>query len=254
MLSNFQLALCALGALGAGLVNALAGGGTLITFPILVAMGVPPIAANVTNTVALCPGYLGATFAQWSLIREQQHRLRVLVPISVIGGLFGGILLLHTSQRAFRGLVPFLILLACALLALQEPIKKWLTRRATHEHAHASLAWSALPVFLATIYGGYFGAGVGVILVAVLGLFVEDNLTRANALKQSISLVTNVAAAVFFLFSDQVLWKLAIVMAIGGLLGGALGGRLASYIRPAVLRWIVLICGTTVGIAYLIKL
>lgn len=254
MLTNLQLALCGLAAVGAGLVNALAGGGTLITFPVLIALGVPPIAANVTNTVALCPGYLGATFTQWPLIREQRRHLRVLLPASIVGGLIGGVLLLHTSERAFRGVVPFLILLACLLLALQEPMKAWLARRAMQQHARLAERWSALPVGLAAVYGGYFGAGVSVIVLAVLGLLVEENLSRANALKQLVSFTVNIAAAVFFLFSNQVIWPIALVMAAGGLLGGALGGRLASYIRPAVLRRLVVSCGALVGVIYLFKL
>lgn len=254
MLSNLDLALCALAAIAAGFVNALAGGGTLITFPVLVALGVPPIVANVTNTVALCPGYLGATFAQWRQIRSQQQRLRLLLPASIVGGLVGGVLLLHTSERAFRILVPFLILAACALLALQGSVRAWLARRTTHAHARAAESGSMLCIALAAIYGGYFGAGLSVIVLAVLGILVEENLSRANALKQFVSFCVNVAAATFFLFSAQVIWSATLVMALGGLVGGALGGRLAGHIRPEWLRWIVVIGGTGVGLTYLFRL
>lgn len=254
MLSEWQLGLCALAAMGAGLVNAVAGGGTLITFPVLVAMGVPPIAANITNTVALCPGYLGATLAQWSLIRTQQTQLRMLLPVSLLGGVTGGVLLLHTGEHAFRSLIPYLILLACLLLALQEPLKSWLTRRQNDTPRKQGIpSWSAVAVGLAAVYGGYFGAGVSVIVLAVLGLFIDGSLVRANALKQFVSFAVNVAAASLFLFSDQVLWPVALTMAIGGLLGGALGGRLANHLRPSVLRWIVVSCGTLIGVSYFFK-
>lgn len=254
MLSEWQLGLCALAAMGAGLVNAVAGGGTLITFPVLVAMGVPPIAANITNTVALCPGYLGATLAQWSLIRTQQTQLRMLLPVSLLGGVTGGVLLLHTGEHAFRSLIPYLILLACLLLALQEPLKSWLTRRQNDTPRKQGIPlWSAVAVGLAAVYGGYFGAGVSVIVLAVLGLFIDGSLVRANALKQFVSFAVNVAAASLFLFSDQVLWPVALTMAIGGLLGGALGGRLANHLRPSVLRWIVVSCGTLIGVSYFFK-
>src|SRR5512139_2269024 len=127
-----ELILVALAAVGAGAVNALAGGGTLITFPTLVWLGVPPIAANVTNTVALVPGYFGATLAQMNDIRGQARRLWWAVPAGVIGGLLGGVLLLNTGEKVFRTLVPFLILLASGLLAIQDPVRAWLVRRAAH--------------------------------------------------------------------------------------------------------------------------
>ena len=253
-LDLLDLLLVALAAVAAGAVNALAGGGTLITFPMLVAVGVPAVAANVTNTVALCPGYLGATFAQMKDLRGQEGRLRLLVPISVLGGIVGGYLLLNTGERLFRNLVPYLILLAATLLAGPGPVRNFLTQRAKRRGAgRASEAWAILPVGLAAVYGGYFGAGLSVIVLAVLGLTLEDSLTRLNALKQSISFSVNIAAAIFFLFSGQVLWLVAAVMAVGALLGGVLGGKLAGKIQPSVLRWLVVTIGVVVALIYLIR-
>src|SRR5574341_2601088 len=147
MLNAFDFVLVGLAALAAGLVNALAGGGTLITFPMLTAVGVPAVAANVTNTVALCPGYLGATLAQSKDLRGQKHRLWLTLPAGIIGGIIGGILLLHTGERMFRALVPFLILLASGLLAVQEPLRAWLVRRAArHDSTTPAEGWAALPV------------------------------------------------------------------------------------------------------------
>jgi uncharacterized membrane protein YfcA len=133
-------------ALGAGLVNALAGGGTLITFPMLTAVGLPAIAANVTNTVALCPGYLGATLAQSNDIRGQRRRLWFAVPAGVVGGLLGGLLLLNTGEKLFRALVPFLILLASGLLAVQDPVRAWLVRRAKQAGSGPARDLAALPI------------------------------------------------------------------------------------------------------------
>lgn len=254
MLTNLELILVGLAALAAGAVNALAGGGTLITFPTLVAVGIPPIAASITNTVALSPGYFGATLAQSKDLRGQRRRLWLLLPASVIGGIIGGILLLHSSERLFETLVPFLILLASGLLAVQEPLRAWLLRRAARNgNGQISESWAVLPVGLAAVYGGYFGAGLSVIVLAVLGLTLEDTLTRLNGLKQAIAFSVNIAAAIFFLFSGQVVWLAALAMAIGALAGGAIGGRLAGKVKPATLRWIVVVIGVTVAMIYLVR-
>lgn len=253
-LNGIEYLLISLAAVGAGIVNALAGGGTLITFPMLTAVGVPAVAANVTNTVALCPGYLGATFAQSKDLRDQKRRLWLCLPAGVIGGIIGGILLLSTGEKLFRDLVPFLILLASCLLAIQEPLRAWLIRRAEKSGSKTSSEnWVWLPVGLAAIYGGYFGAGLSVIVLAILGLFLDDTLTRLNALKQSISFSVNTAAALFFVFSGKVVWSAVLVMAIGALIGGSLGGRLAGRIKPVTLRWIVVVIGVTVSVIYFLR-
>ncbi len=253
-MSLYGYILVGLAALAAGAVNALAGGGTLITFPMLTAVGLPAIAANVTNTVALSPGYLGATLAQANDLRGQKARLWLVVPAGAIGGVIGGVLLLNTGERLFRSLVPFLILLASALLAIQDPVRAWLARRAAQNGAGAtSENWVVLPLGLAAVYGGYFGAGLSVIVLAVLGITLEDTLTRLNALKQAVAFSTNIAAAVFFLFSGKVVWPAALVMAVGALIGGALGGRLAGRVKPSTLRWIVVTIGVTVSIVYLLR-
>lgn len=246
--------LAGLAAVAAGAINALAGGGTLITFPTLVALGIPPVAANITNTVALCPGYVGGTLAQSKDLKGQQSRLWITVPAGALGGLIGGFLLLHTGEKVFRTLVPFLILAASLLLAIQDPVRSWLTKRAEmNKPAAISERWAALPVGLAAIYGGYFGAGLSVIVLATLGLVIEDSLTRLNAIKQAIAFAVNTAAAIFFVFSGQVVWAIAAVMAVGALLGGTLGGRLAGKVKPATLRWIVVVIGIAVSIIYFVR-
>ena len=241
-------------AFAAGVVNALAGGGTLITFPVLTAAGFPAVTANVTNTVALCPGYFGGTYAQRRDLAGQGARLRLLLPVGAVFGILGGWLLLNSGERVFRALVPYLILGASLLLAVQDPLRRWLqARNARHAAAGHGQAGAAVPVGAAAIYGGYFGAGLGVIMLATLGLTLDDTLTRLNALKQSLSLAINVAAAVFFVSSGQVAWDAAGVMAVAALVGGAAGGRLAGRVRPGRLRVLVVAIGMTVGTFYLVR-
>ncbi len=249
-----QFALAGLGAFAAGMVNALAGGGTLITFPLLTAFGLPAVVANVTNTVALCPGYFGATFAQRDLLKQQSKRLWILIPAGLLGGLGGAFLLLHSGERLFKGLVPWLILLACLLLAVGEPLKKWLKHKsADGKGSTQDKRIAVIPVALAAVYGGYFGAGLSVIVLAVLGFFYNDSLTKLNALKQAIALSANIAAAVVFLFSGQVLWGVALIMMVSALAGGAAGGKLASKVNASVLRWMVVGIGLVVALIYFIK-
>jgi hypothetical protein len=254
MLEWYEFILIGLGALAAGAVNALAGGGTLITFPLLTAVGIPAVAANVTNTVALCPGYLGGTLAQAKDLKDQKRRLWLLVPASIIGGVIGGILLLNTGEKLFRDLVPWLILLASALLLIGDPVRKWLVKRAGEKGSSGDMTMGAiLPVGLAAVYGGYFGAGLSVIVLAVLGLTINDSLTRLNGLKQAIAFSVNTAAAIFFIFSGNVVWSAALVMAVFALIGGALGGKLAGKIKPGTLRMLVVVIGVVVAIIYFIR-
>ncbi|WP_200903137.1 TSUP family transporter [Desulfosporosinus acididurans] len=251
-LSNYII--IALASLSAGAVNSIAGGGTLITFPVLTALGIPAVAANITNTVALCPGYLGGSLSQGKDLLNQKKRLWLYIPAAIVGGLLGGILLQVTPEVLFRELVPYLILLATALLVFQPIVRSYLTRRTKTTGAQpGSDIWGVVPVGIAAIYGGYFGAGLSIIVLAVLGITVDDSLTQLNALKQTIALITNLTAGLFFLFSGMVVWPVALVMAVGSLLGGALGGKLAGHVQPNVLRWIVVVIGLIVATLYFIR-
>ncbi|MFY9800227.1 MAG: sulfite exporter TauE/SafE family protein [Methanoregula sp.] len=253
MLSGYEIALAGIAAIAAGMINALAGGGTLVSFPALLALGVPDIAANITNTVALCPGYLGGAIAQREDLRGQRRRLWLLVPAGIIGGIAGSVLLIVASEQVFHILIPFLILLAALLLAVQDRVRDWVRKRSHRTGSRGVGSKIVLPVGLAAVYGGYFGAGMSVIVLAVLGLFFDDTLTRLNALKQCISLSINVAAAAFFLFSGIVLWPLALVMATGALAGGIVGGEVAGRINPDLLRWTVVVISSAVGILLLVR-
>jgi uncharacterized membrane protein YfcA len=236
-------------AFAAGVVNAIAGGGSLITFPVLVAVGLPHVVASLTNTVALCPGYFGATIAQRKDLEGQRGRMLRVLPWGALGGVVGALLLLFTDERAFEVVVPFLILFAAALLAFQDRLRGWLMARTKH----GAEGWAVLPVALGAVYGGYFGAGLGVIVLAALAVVLADSLTRINALKQSVSLAVNVAAAGVFLVSGRVDWPIAGVMLVCSLAGGALGGMIASKIPASVLRWLVVTVAVVVAIVYFVQ-
>lgn len=254
MLTEYEFVIIFFAAVAAGGVNALAGGGTLISFPVLTALGIPPIAANITNTIALCPGYFGGAVAQANDLKSQKSFLIVLIPASVAGGLAGGLLLLNTEEKVFALLIPYLILFASILLAIQIPLRKWLVNRGGgYSKRLSNKFWIIIPIAIAAVYGGYFGAGLSVIILAVLGLVLDGSLTRLNAVKQVISLSVNVSAAVYFMFSDQVVWTASVVMAVGALIGGGLGGRIAGTIKVETLRMVVVIIGVIVSLIYFIK-
>jgi uncharacterized membrane protein YfcA len=248
------LLLALLAAFAAGFINAVAGGGTLVSFPALMALGLPPVAANVTNTIGIIPGYFGGIYAQRKDFAAQKRRLLAILPVSLIGGVAGGVILLNTDEKAFSGIVPWLILLACALLAIQVPVKKWMQSRSGQAHpTWIKRAGAAILLLLAAVYGGYFGAGVSVIVIAILGVIYEDSLTSLNVLKQAISFSINITAAIYFAFSGKVDWAYAGVMMVGAVAGGLAGGKLANRISPSLLRWVVIICGCAAATIYLLK-
>lgn len=233
-------------ALASGTVNALAGGGSLISFPALVAIGVPAVPANVTNTVALVPGYLSGSWAQRDDLRPQLADARLLSAVAGAGGLAGSILLVSIPGGAFRAAVPYLILLSCALLAFGDRLRPVDAQHAGKRHPVLLLG----SIFLGAVYGGFFGAGLGIMLLALLGLFSTESLTKLNALKQALSFVINSVAAVFFLFSGRTYWSLVPVMAVGSILGGVAGGRLVQVISGELLRRVVVIAGVAIAIAF----
>lgn len=253
-----QLALIALAGFAAGAVNALAGGGTLISFPVLLAAGLPAIAANITSTIALCPGYLGATLAQRADLRGQRSRLYGLLLLSLAGGLVGAALLLRTGEHKFTQAVPWLLLVACALLASQERLRAALTAHSSvaaeaPAGAQPTPAWLLPLVAAGAVYGGFFGAGMSVVFLAVLGLALKDTLPRLNALKQAMALATNCAAAIWLGMRASVDWRVVAVLGTSALLGGAWGGRLAGKLSPLWLRRLVVVLGVVVAVIYLLR-
>ncbi len=243
--------LAAAAALAAGGVNALAGGGTLITFPALVATGISAKVANVTNTVALCPGYFGGTWAQRGDLGAQRHRIPRFAAAGGLGGIAGSALLLATSEAVFKKLVPFLILGAVALMIFQDRLKPKKTTAAAE--ATPPGPGELVAVFFVAMYGGYFGAGLGIMTIALVGILIDDSFTRLNALKQGLSFVVNVCAAAFLSFSGHVQWSLAGVMAGAALAGGVLGGKLAGRLPPKKLRLVVIAFGLIMGVTYLYR-
>lgn len=244
-------------ACAAGGVNAIAGGGTLISFPVLTALGLPPVSANVTNTVALSPGYLGGAWAQRSALADQRSRVTRLIVAAAAGGLVGAVLLVSTSNDTFKKLIPLLLFAASLLLITQDRIRTALRLGQRSDSASGAgttdPVWLPLPVAVMAVYGGYFGAGLGIMLLAAMGTVIAEPLPRLNALKQVLSFVINLAAALFFLGSGKVYWSLAGVMAVTSLLGGILGGRLAGKVKPKQLRVVVVTIGFAAAVIYAIR-
>jgi uncharacterized membrane protein YfcA len=219
-------------AAAAGLINAVAGGGTLLTFPALLAAGVTPVSANATNTVAVFPGQLASSFAYRSHIAEERRRALVLAVPSLLGGIVGAWLLLALPEKAFAAVVPWLIVFACLMLAFQGQLKHLVARAKAANHPAA--LWIAQLAI--SIYGGYFGAGIGILMLAAMGIMLPSSLQHANALKVLFSLLINAVAAVIFVFSGAVRVELAVLMAAANVAGGFLGAHLAKRLPPAGMR------------------
>jgi uncharacterized membrane protein YfcA len=225
----------------AGGINALVGSGTLVTFSTLVALGVPPLTANVTNTVGLVFGSVASSVGYREELSTQRTRMVRFVPASVLGGLTGAGLLLVLPESAFDAIVPALVGLGVVLVAIQP----WLARRLAVEHDTYALggpvAWIA--VYLIGIYGGYFGAAQGVLLIAVLGALVDAHLQRVNALKNVLAAVVNAVAAIVFIFLADVDWAIAAVLIVGATAGGYLGAHYGRRLPASVLRTFIIVVG-----------
>lgn len=232
-------AILAASAFAAGLVNAVAGGGTLITFPALLSTGVPPVAANATNTVALFPGQLASSVAYRSHIAEERRRALVLSVPCVIGGILGAVLLLALPESSFKVAVPWLILFACVVLALQTQLKR-LVASAKHAN-HPAALWIAQ--LLISIYGGYFGAGIGILMLAAMGIMLPSSIQHANALKVLFALLINAVAAVIFVAKGAVHAPEAVLMAAASIAGGVAGTHLAKRLPPAGMRGFAIAVG-----------
>jgi uncharacterized membrane protein YfcA len=229
----------------AGGVNAVAGGGSLVTFPTLVAIGLPPVAANVTNSVAVCPGYLASVVGSRADLPGQRRRLLRLLPTVVVGTAAGCALLLVTPERAFELVVPFLVLGAAATLAFQERLRG-LAGHPKSRHLHVIVGLGAL-------YGGYFGAALGVMLVAALALVLNETLPRISAAKNVISAVVGLVTIVAFAAFGPVNWAAVGVLAPATLIGGYAGARLARRLPPRAWRAGIVTFGVVIGVVLLIR-
>ncbi|GAA0906602.1 sulfite exporter TauE/SafE family protein [Pseudonocardia zijingensis] len=244
------LAFLVVAGLVAGAVNAAAGGGSLLVFPSLLAVGLPPLSANVTNSIAQWPGYLGIIAGARHDLRGQGRRILLTSAVSVVGSAIGCALLLVLPSAVFDAVVPVLVLLASAVFALQPLIRRW---TAPTPGAPDRIGTLLPSVFLAAIYGGYFGGALGVILIATLSLFAHDSLVRLNALKGLLSLVVATVTVVYFAIGAPVHWPAVAVLAPTTLIGGYVGARIARRSPEAVLRAAVVLLGTAVGIYLLVS-
>jgi uncharacterized protein len=255
------LVLLFLAALAAGVINSMAGGGTLLTFPSLLAAGVSPVAANATSTVALMPGSFSSGWAyRTELGRFRRQAIVWLMAASALGGFLGATLVAVVGDALFRRMVPWLILGATALFIVQGPLQHLRERRATiqpavpHRTFEGGHLWGLVCAhFLVSIYGGFFGAGMGILILAELGFAGLANIHQMNALKSFGAVLINLTASLAFLAGGQVHLRLAIVMAAGAILGGWGGGKLAQRIGQRSVRWIVVAVGVVSGLVTLVR-
>ena len=250
-MTPFDIALVAGAGLAAGTINTIVGSGSLITFPTLLALGLPPVVANVSNTVGLVPGSLSGVVGYRRELAGQSGRVLRLGVASVLGGFTGAALLLVLPETAFEQIVPFLILGACLLVALQDRLSAAVRRRRPAGAGPGSLLF--VLVYATGIYGGYFGAAQGVILMAILPIFVADDLQRLNGLKNVLALLVNSVAAAFFIVMAPVAWDAAVVLALGAVVGGQFGAYVGRRLSPTVLRTAILVVGTSVAVAMLVR-
>jgi uncharacterized membrane protein YfcA len=239
--------------IAAGVMNTVVGSGTLLTFPTLLAFGYTPVLANVSNTVGLVPGSFSGAYGYRAELAGQRRRTLILSTASVLGGVLGAILLLHLPASAFQGIVPVLIGLALVLVVLQPRVGAWAARRrgergTAHREAGGPLLWAG--VFATGVYGGYFGAAQGVLLLALLGIAFTDSLQRINAVKNILAGLVNGVAAILFIALSHVAWTAAGLIAAGSVLGGQIGAKVGRRLPPTALR-AVIVC---VGIAAIVKL
>ena len=235
-----------------GTINAIAGGATFFTFPAMLAVGIPPVAANASNTVALFPASLVAAIALRRELAVTRRHLPRLVLIGLIGGIAGAVLLLATPDRAFLALVPWLLLLATLAFAFSPRLLAWARRH------HADSGFRLGPAMLllvaaCAIYGGYFGAGVGIMLMAGMTVAGLDDPHAANALKNLMAAAINGVAVLVFIVDGTVVWPAALVMLAGAVTGGLFGARVAQRLPPRLFRWLVIGVGSLLTVWYFVR-
>ncbi len=253
MTTPIQLVALVAAAFAAGAVNSIAGGGTLLTFPALLAAGVSPLAANATSTVALVPGSLGAFWGYRGELHNDRVVLVSLAVPSALGGVAGALLALRAGDALFAALVPWLILGATGLFLANEPIARWLGRKTGDTAGPAakpstrSLAAMSVFQFAVAVYGGFFGAGIGILMLAALGIAGMRNVHRMNAFKNFAAACINGIAAVTFAARGRVIWWLAGVMALAAVAGGVLGARAAKKVGQKTVRGLIVAVGVIIA-------
>jgi uncharacterized protein len=241
-------------AVGGGGVNAIAGGGTLLTFPTLLWLGRNPVLANATNTLGLWPGTLFGIIGFRAELARSRAWVALLVVPSLAGGIAGAVLLLRTPTSTFEAIVPWLILVATVLLALQEPLS---ARLRQHEAIRLAPGWKALAILFQAavgVYGGYFGAGIGILMLAALGLLGMTDLHQMNGVKNLLAAAINGIAIVWFVASGAILWRDALVMMAGAALGGWASSKLAYRLGRKAVRRVVVAIGLAMAVALALRL
>jgi uncharacterized membrane protein YfcA len=241
-LSPGEIVVIALAGLSAGAINTLVGSGTLITFPVLLAFGYAPVTANVSNTIGLVPGSVSGAIGYRRELAGQRARAVRLGTMSVLGGLTGAVLLLVLPSSAFKAIVPVFIALALVLTVMQPRISVWLVKREI-DLDHSRGIFTPLAVFATGVYGGYFGAAQGIMLLAILGVALAQDLQRTNALKNVLAGLTNGVAGLYFVFAAHVDWGPAAIIAAGSILGAQLGARYGRRLPPSALRAVIVVVG-----------
>lgn len=236
---------------GAGIINGVAGGGTLLTFPVLLALGYPALGANVTSTIGIWPGYAGgaAGFHQEAL--DQRRLLVILSPFAIAGALAGSALLLSTPSSSFEAVAPWLVLGAAGLYAIQ-PLLTRLLGGSSHHPSRQRIVILATCTALVSVYGGYFGAGLGVVLLAILGLTLPDTIVRTSGLRTILSVVVNGVAALVFIGAASPYWEAVGLLAAGSLMGGFIGARVLRQLPPVLFRILVVALGLVTGLKLLL--
>jgi uncharacterized protein len=247
----------ALGIFGAGIVagtiNTVVGSGTLFTFPVLLAFGYAPVTANVSNTVGLVPGSVAGAIGYRRELTGQTRRGVPLAIASILGGITGAILLLSLPASAFKRIVPAFIAIALVLIVVQPLLSRALAaRRERHRDSDRAGPVGTVATFGSGVYGGYFGAAQGVILIALLGIFIDDSLQRLNAAKNLLAALVNGVAAVLFIVAAHVAWGAAGLLAVGAVAGGQLGATIGRRIPAPLLRVVIVIVGTAVAVKLLV--
>jgi len=238
----------------AGTINTVVGSGSLITFPTLVALGYPPLLANVSNNIGLVPGSFSGAYGYRRELVGQRPRLRRLVPASALGGLGGSLLLLALPSGVFKKVVIVLIALALVLVIVQPRVTRWLQSRRGEHTGHRDVTPLTMGLVCAAgVYGGYFGAAQGIILVAILGILIDDQLQRLNACKNVLALTVNAIASCVFIVTTQVDWKVVGVIAIGSTIGGQIGAKVGRRLDPRWLRALIVVVGTTALVRLLLN-
>ena len=250
-MSVLDMVLIALAGVGAGAINAVVGSGTLITFPTLVALGFPPVTATMSNAVGLVAGGVSGTWGYRRELRGQWSRLRWQIPASFVGAGCGAWLLLHLPEKVFLQIVPVLLVLALVLVVIGPRIQTWAKRRAeasgqSLDHVSAARMTAVVAAtFAVGVYGGYFTAAQGILLIAAMGALLPEDMQRMNAAKNLLSLVVNVVAAVAYtvVAFDRISWVAAGLIAVGSLIGGFVGAHFGRRLSPNVLRAVIVVVG-----------